>query len=128
MGALLGLGFLFTVYSAVWLPFYVHGFLLVYSDATCFHSYSPPVSFLYIFRSIFPLMVPGSVFIIVSGFFTYSADFGFSTYSAYFGLILMGLIYGGPYFFLNGRPLGTFPPTYGLAKLCLCMLALVFHI
>ena len=48
---------------------------------------------------VFPLIVPISVF-------AYSADFPY----------IIGLIYVGPCFLLNGCPLRTIFPMYGLAK------------
>ena len=65
LGALLGLVFLFTMYSAVGLP------------SRGSHLYIPtPRVFTPIFRSVFSLIVPGSVLTIVSGLFTYNAKCG----------------------------------------------------
>ena len=59
--------------------------------------------------------------------FTYSAECGI-----FFLLILIPLMLDSftlvDIFPLNGRPLRTVFPTYGLAKMCLCRLVLVFYI
>ena len=157
MVALLGLVFPLIVLLSCPL-----GFLFVYSDATGFHSYIPPftgfhsyslpVSFPYIFRLVFSLMVPGSVLTIVSVFFTYSAKCGLvvnARVNFYLCRVRSSLFLSGsskipiysPLFLLNsftlvhfypphGRPPGLFPPlmvrlSWAYVEACPCFPHLV---